>query len=84
MPLSGCGPTRAALARLWTVPAGLLLLGLALEGTLVRRQRIAVRIAMAARAFLGRPQQAAFEFTNPSARVLALEYAPALPEGFQP
>ncbi len=79
----GVWSDQGALARLWTVPVGLLLLGLALEGTLVRRQRIAVRIAMAARAFLGRPQPAAFEFTNPSARALALEYAPALPEGFQ-
>ncbi|HEY2808136.1 MAG TPA: DUF58 domain-containing protein [Steroidobacteraceae bacterium] len=73
-----------ALARLWTIPAGLLLLGLGLEGMLVRRQRTEVRIATAARAFLGRPQQAAFEFANPSARVLALEYAPALPDGFEP
>ena len=80
----GVWSDEAAVARLWTIPAGLLLLGLALEGTLVRRQRIAVGIATAARAFLGRPQQAAFEFSSPSARVLALEYAPVLPEGFEP
>ncbi len=80
----GLWSDQAALARLWTIPAGLLLLGLALESALVRRQRIAVRVAMAARAFLGRPLPAAFEFTNPSARGLALEYAPALPVGFEP
>ena len=80
----GVWSDEAALARLWAVPAGLLLLGLALESTLLRRQRIAVRIDTAARAFLGRPQPAAFEFTNPSARALALEYAPVLPEGFEP
>jgi uncharacterized protein (DUF58 family) len=73
-----------ALARLWTMPAGLLLLGLALEGTLLRPQRLQVRVATAARAFLGRPQPAAFEFLNTSSRVMTLEYAPALPAGFEP
>ena len=43
----GVWSDEAAVARLWTIPAGLLLLGLALEGTLVRRQRIAVGIATA-------------------------------------
>jgi uncharacterized protein (DUF58 family) len=74
----------ADLARLWTVPAGLLLLGLALEGTILQQRRLGVKVATAARAFLGRPQAAAFEFTNPSSRVLTLEYAPALPAGFEP
>ena len=72
------------LAHLWAVPAGLLLLGLAIEGTILRQHRLQVRIATAARAFLGRPLQAAFEFTNPSSRALTLEYAPALPSGFEP
>jgi uncharacterized protein (DUF58 family) len=72
------------LARLWTIPAGLLLLGLTLEGTLRRQQRLQVRVATAARAFLGRPQPAAFEFSNTSARVVTVEYAPALPAGFEP
>jgi uncharacterized protein (DUF58 family) len=72
------------LARLWAVPAGLLLLGLALEGTILREARLGVKVATPGRAFLGRPQQAAFEFTNPSSRVLTLEYAPALPSGFAP
>jgi uncharacterized protein (DUF58 family) len=40
-----------------------------------------VRLATAARAFLGRPQRASFEFANGSARVLLLEYAPAMPAG---
>jgi uncharacterized protein (DUF58 family) len=80
----GVWSDQVSLARLWTIPAGLLLLGLALEGTLVRQQRITVRVATAARAFLGRQQQAAFEFANPGARGLKLEYAPALPEGFEP
>ncbi len=80
----GVWSDQASLARLWTIPAGLLLLGLALEGTLVRRQRIAVRVITAARAFLGRPQPAALQFTSPAARALTLEYAPALPDGFEP
>jgi uncharacterized protein (DUF58 family) len=80
----GVWSDEAALARLWTVPAGLLLLGLAIEGTILRRGRVPVRIATAARAFLGRSQQAAFQFSNLSARTLTIEYAPALPGGFEP
>ena len=44
----------------------------------------AAQIDTAARAFLGRPQAAAFSFTNPGPRPLALEYAPATPAGFAP
>ncbi len=72
------------LGRLWTVPAGLLLLGLAVESTLLRQQRLQVKVAGAARAFLGRPVPACLQFTNPSARWLQLEYAPALPAGYAP
>jgi uncharacterized protein (DUF58 family) len=80
----GVWSDEAQLARLWTVPASALLLGLALEGTLVRQRRLQVRVSIAARAFLGRPLPACFEFINPSARSLELEYAPALPGGFEP
>src|SRR2546430_2400774 len=72
------------LADLWRIPAGLLLLGLAHEGWLVRRMPVAVRLATARRAFLGRPHAAAFVFANAFARPLAVEYAPALPAGFEP
>jgi uncharacterized protein (DUF58 family) len=72
------------LAHLWAVPMGLLLLGLAVEGTLLRRHPLRARISTAARAFLGRPQPAVIEFTNPSPRAVTLEYAPALPAGFEP
>ena len=39
-------------ADLWRIPAGLLLLGLALEGWFVRRMPVEVRLASAPRAFL--------------------------------
>ena len=71
-------------ARLWRIPAGLLLLGLALEGALVRRSAPEARVLLPDRSFLGRPQPAAFAFTNRSGRELSLEYAPATPAGFEP
>ncbi len=68
---------------LWRIPVLLLLLGLAIEAALVRRLRPRVRLVTAARAFLGRLQPATLEFVNDSARVLSLEYAPAMPSGVQ-
>jgi uncharacterized protein (DUF58 family) len=70
-------------AYLWRIPVLLLLLGLALEGVLIRRLRPQVRLATAARGFLGRPQLARFEFANGSARAVSLEYAPAMPPGVE-
>jgi uncharacterized protein (DUF58 family) len=64
------------------VSLALLLSGLALEGLLVRRASLQVRIATAARAYLGQSQPAAFAFENGAARPLTLEYAPAVPAGF--
>jgi uncharacterized protein (DUF58 family) len=71
-------------AGLWRIPAALLLLGLAVEKFLVSRRPVDVRVATASRAFLGRPQPAAFTFVNPGTRPLTLEYAPATPVGFAP
>lgn len=70
-------------AHLWRIPVLLLLLGLAIEGALIRRLRPQVRLVTAARAFLGRPQAARFEFANGSTRILSLEYAPAMPPGVE-
>jgi uncharacterized protein (DUF58 family) len=70
-------------AYLWRIPVLLLLLGLALEGVLIRRLRPQVRLATAARGFLGRPQLARFEFANSSARALSIEYAPTMPPGVE-
>jgi uncharacterized protein (DUF58 family) len=82
--IAGIWSSEPGLAGLWRIPAALLLLGLTFEGFLLRRAPIEARIESAPRAFLGRPQPAAFVFANRTARALALEYAPALPAGFEP
>ncbi|HEY0767706.1 MAG TPA: hypothetical protein VGD47_07090, partial [Steroidobacteraceae bacterium] len=82
--IAGIWSSEPGLTDLWRIPAGLLLLGLALEGWFVRRMPVEAQLATAPRAFLGRPQPAAFLFANASARTLAVEYAPAIPAGFEP
>ena len=82
--IAGIWSSQSEYAQLWKIPAALLLLGLALESLLIRRMPVDAGIDTAARAFLGRPQPAAFTFANPGARPLALEYAPATPAGFEP
>jgi uncharacterized protein (DUF58 family) len=71
------------LSLLWRVPAALLLLGLALEGLLVRRLVPQARIDTASSAYLGRPQRGAVVLTNRANRLLSLEYAPVTPPGFE-
>ena len=73
-----------ALARWWQLPAGLLLLGLALESVLAGRGPPAARLSIAPRAYLGRALEAAFTFANPTRRPLSLEYVPMMPAGFAP
>ena len=70
--------------RLWHIPAALLLMGLALEALFVRRLLIGAEVETASRAFLGRPQPAAFVFANPASRPIVIEYQPLLPVGFEP
>jgi uncharacterized protein (DUF58 family) len=82
--IAGIWSSEPGLAGLWRIPAALLLLGLTFEGLLLRRAPIEARLESAPRAFLGRPQPAAFVFANRTPRALALEYAPALPPGFEP
>jgi uncharacterized protein (DUF58 family) len=67
----------------WRVVAVLLLTGLALEGFVARRARVGVRLATAARAYLGHPQPAALIFENGAARARTLEFATAVPAGFE-
>lgn len=67
----------------WRLPAGLLLLGLALEGLFVRRAPIAATLSTATHALLGRAQPLSLAFANRSARALELEYAPLTPAGFE-
>jgi uncharacterized protein (DUF58 family) len=71
-----------AVGLLWRVVAALLLLGLAFEGLLVRRAAVRARIVTGSRAYLGQSQPAAFAFENGAGRPLTLEYAPAVPAGF--
>jgi uncharacterized protein (DUF58 family) len=82
--IAGIWSSEPGLSGLWRIPAGLLLLGLALEGWFVRRVPVEARLATAPRAFLGRPHAAAFVFGNASARALGVEYAAATPAGFEP
>src|ERR1700722_19749951 len=77
----GFGSDERDFAQLGRIPLLLLLLGLAIEGALIRRLQPQVRLATAPRAYLGRPQAARFEFANGSARLLALEYAAVMPAG---
>ena len=58
--IAGIWSTQRGYADLWRIPAGLLLLGLTLEGLFMRRAPIEARLAIAPRAFLGRPQPAAY------------------------
>src|SRR5580704_1444218 len=83
--LAVCGiwSSEAALTQLWRVPALLLLAGLAFEGFFMRRAPIAAEVERAPRAFLGRPQPAAFVFHNHTRRLLEVQYAPALPVSFE-
>jgi uncharacterized protein (DUF58 family) len=81
--IAGIWSSGHSLARLWHLPAALLLLGLAAEGLVVRRLKPGTRIETGTPAFLGRPQRGAFVFWNGAARALALEYAPVTPAGFE-
>ena len=82
--IAGIWSDQMALHGLWHLPAALLLLGIAWESRVVRRTIIVADVETAPRAFLGRKQPAAFTFRNESARAVAIEYAPVLPEGFDP
>jgi hypothetical protein len=81
--IGGIWSSDRQLALLWRVPAALLLLGLAFEGVVVRRMQPLARIDTPTPAFLGRLQRGAFVFTNSASRPLTLEYAPAMPAGFE-
>jgi uncharacterized protein (DUF58 family) len=82
--ITGLWSSDPAFVGLWRIPAALLLLGLAFESLETRRARLVADVETAPRAFLGREQPAAFVFLNPSSRAISIEYAPALPEGFDP
>ncbi|MBV8784377.1 MAG: DUF58 domain-containing protein [Gammaproteobacteria bacterium] len=68
----------------WHVPAGLLLLGLALERWYVHAHPLQLTVLSEPRAYLGRPLTVRWRFGNAAARALTLEYAPVVPAGFEP
>jgi len=68
----------------WLWPAALLLAGLALEGYMTRRAVIRADVEFPGALFLGREQPAAFAFHSEFGRDIELEYAPAMPVGFEP
>jgi len=74
----------ASLTGLWRVPLALLLLGLAIEALYLRRVQLTAQLATAPRAFLGRSQPAALVLANAASRAVTIEYAPAMPPGFEP
>lgn len=82
--IAGLWSSDPVLAGAWRWPAFLLLAGLALEGLLIRRTPLTVRLESAVRAFLGRREQGAFLFRNEGSRELQLEYFPATPPGIEP
>jgi len=82
--IAGTWSSEPAIAGVWHWAALLLLVGLALEGVFLRRTIVRINIETAPRAFLGREQAAAFAFHNESSRDVRIEFAPAMPMGFEP
>lgn len=82
--ITGIWSQEPALAGAWRVPALLLLIGVGLESYFIRRTHITVAIDTAPRAFLGRPQAAAFVFHNANRRSVKVQFAPVVPEGIEP
>ncbi|HEY6483094.1 MAG TPA: DUF58 domain-containing protein [Steroidobacteraceae bacterium] len=81
--IGGIWARDSAFADLWRIPAAMVLIGVAVEGLLVRKLAVTADVETAARGFLGREQPAAFAFHNPSARALRIEYAPVTPPGIE-
>jgi uncharacterized protein (DUF58 family) len=72
------------LAGLWRWPLALLLAGLAWEAGLRRRLLPRVSLEAPSRLYLGRPQAAALRFVHDGPGAQRIEYAPAVPAGFEP
>ncbi len=82
--IAGLWSGDAVLARLWLLPAFLLLSGLTWESLAVGRLALVTRLLAPARLYLGREAAATLQFVNPAPRDTELEYAPATPPGFAP
>lgn len=70
---------RPELTRLWCLPAGVLLLGLAYEGFINERAGVALRVQLPQRWLLGRANPVGFMLTHALARSLQVELSPDAP-----
>jgi uncharacterized protein (DUF58 family) len=70
------------MARLWCLPAGLLLLGLAYESIVATRAHLELEVAANAPWYLGRPNSLRFTLAHSLRRTLAVEFAPVGPAPF--
>jgi uncharacterized protein (DUF58 family) len=71
-----------SVALLWRLPAAMLLAGLAYESWVVARARLALKVEVPERWFLGRPAAARFSLTHMERRRMAVEIAPSAPHDF--
>src|SRR5690606_27010044 len=72
-----------ALAPLWRVPAGLLLLGLAYESFIARRAQLSLRLDASGGWYLGRPHVVDLQLAHQLRRSVQVEVAPSAPVPFQ-
>lgn len=77
--LAIAGQWNVALARWWCLPAGMLLLGLALEVGFLRRVRLQLRFTSAERWLLGRPQRLWLALRQDGSEALTIEAALGAP-----
>ncbi len=81
--IAGLWAADPRLEGLWRWPLALLVAGLAWEAATRRRQLPRVSLETPERLYLGRMQPARMRFEHDAARVQRIEYAPAVPAGFQ-
>ena len=70
-------------ARLWCLPAALLLLGLSYEALMTRRTGLSLRLALGGRWRLARPVHFTLSLRQRWRRILTLELAPQSPDGIE-
>jgi uncharacterized protein (DUF58 family) len=83
MAIVGVWSPNPVLSTIWSLPAALLLLGLAYESVVIARAHVHLHIVAPERWFLGRSSSIRFEFRHAlKNRTLTLEVAPSAPDGF--
>ncbi|HEY4647344.1 MAG TPA: DUF58 domain-containing protein [Steroidobacteraceae bacterium] len=79
----GIWTSDTTLRGLWKLPAALILLGLAVEGVLLRRRPFSLFVDVSPRGYLGRPMNARMTLENRNRAPLTLEYAVDAPRGMK-